>query len=255
MWSRILRNFKNCVDVLMCRCVDDDINTSTHTHSRTNQSGFTLIEILISVALISLIMLMIWQTTSQTLSAKRRMEKRDAVFHSARVSMDKIVQDFSQAFLLKGDSHLGKKQGSPVLKTVFKGDADQASLASLSHLRLFSGSKESESAEVGYKLEQDPEKNDFFVLMRRESKEIDNNPEEGGVWIPLAKGVKKLSFEYYDGTKFDWKNSWNSESIEKEQLPRAVRIQLVFEDPGKPEKELPFTTVALVEMYRNAIDF
>lgn len=221
MWSRILRNCNR---------------------------GFTLIEILISVALISLIMLMIWQTTSQTLSAKRRMEKRDAVFHSARVSMDKMVQDFSQAFLLKGEAHLGKKQGSPILKTVFRGEADQASFPSLSHLRLFSGSRESESAEVAYKLEND-------VLLRRESKGIDDNPEEGGVWVPLAKGIKKIGFEYYDGTKFDWKNSWNSESIEKEQLPRAVRVQIVFEDPGRPEEELPFTTVALVEMYRNAIDF
>lgn len=228
MWSRILRNYNR---------------------------GFTLVEVLIAVALVSFIMLMIWQTTSQSINAKKRIEKRDEVYHSARVAIDKMIQDFAQAFLLKGEPHLGRRQGSPVLKTVFKGESDEVSLASLSHLRLFKGSKESEGAEIGYKIERDPDNRDLSILFRRESKGIDDNPEEGGEWIPLAEKVKKMSLEYYDGTKFEWKNSWNSESIEKEQLPRAVKVTLVFAHPSDADEEIPFGAVALIGMNKNAIEF
>lgn len=223
--------------------------------SQGYKKGFTLIEVLISVALVSVIMMMIWQTTSQTISAKRRVEKREELYHSARVAMDKMMQDLSMAYLVRGNPHWGSKQGSPQLKTVFKGDADGFQFTSLSHLRLFKGSRESEGTEIGYRLERDPDDRDFLVLQRREAKGIDGNPDEGGAWVSLASRVKAFQAEYYDGGKFDWISSWDSESTEKEKLPRAVRLKLVFEDPGRKDEELPFTTTVLIGMHRNAIDF
>ena len=219
------------------------------------KKGFTLIEVLVSVALVSFIMMIIWQTTSQSIQAKKRIEKRDEVFHAARVCENKILQDISMAFLLKGNVHQGSKQGTALLKTVFKGDAEHLDFASLSHLRLFQKSRESDSTEVGYKLESDRDNHGSFILMRRESKSIDDNPDEGGVWIPIAKKVKKFKVEYYDATQFDWKTSWNSDNTEKDMLPRAVRLTLAFEDPGNAEKELPFITTVFIGMYRSAIEF
>lgn len=217
--------------------------------------GFTLIEVLISIALLSLIMLMVWQTTSQSISAKRRMEKREELYHYSRVAVDKLTQDISQAFLLKGNPHLGVKQGSPQLKTVFKGGSDDLHFASLSHLRLFKGSRESEGCEIAYRLETDPDNRDYKMLQRRESKVIDGNPEEGGSWVTVANRLKEFHADYYDGEQFDWKSSWDSESSEKEKLPRAVRLKLTFERPGRPDEELPFTTIVMVGMYKNAIEF
>lgn len=228
MWSRILRN---------CR------------------RGFTLIEVLLAVALISVVMLLIWQTTSQSISAKKKIETRQEFYHFARVAVDKMVQDLSMAFLMSGNQHLGQKQGSPLIKTIFDGDADTLSFASLAHLRLFEGSPESEAAEISYKIERDPEDRENSILYRRESKGVDDKPEEGGAWVPLAYKIRELKAEYYDGDKFDWKSSWNSENTEKGKLPRAVKLALTFEHPSDPEKELPFTTTVLLGMNKNAIDF
>lgn len=225
--------------------------------SRTSLSskGFTLIEILISVAIVSVVMVMIWQTTGQSIAAKKKVEMRDAVFHSARVAVAKMVMDIEQAVLLQGGQHLGQKQGSPLLKTVFKGESDQLHFTSLAHLRLFRDAPESEGCEIGYRLERDPESRDHYLLLRRESKWIDAQPEEGGVWVPLAKKVKEIKFDYWDGRQFDWKSSWNSESTEKDQLPRAVRIVLKLEHPLRPDEEWPFQTTVLIGMHNHAIAF
>ncbi|MDO8527622.1 MAG: type II secretion system protein GspJ [Deltaproteobacteria bacterium] len=217
--------------------------------------GFTLIEVLVAVGLISVIMVLIWQATGQTLKAKQRIEKRNEVYHNARVSVDKMVQDISMAFLLSGPSQLGQRQGSPQLKTVFKGEEDSLFFDSLSHLRLFQESKESDSAEVGYKLENDPDGRDTKMLMRRESKWIDDKPEEGGVWFPLSYGVKNLKLEYYDAKKGEWQSSWNTDSDTGPKLPRAVKIKIAFENPDNKDEDVMITTVAWIEMYKNAIDF
>ncbi|MBI4124943.1 MAG: hypothetical protein HY466_03300 [Deltaproteobacteria bacterium] len=169
--------------------------------------------------------------------------------------MDKMVQDLSMAFLMNGNPHWGQRQGSPLVQTVFDGDSDALHFASLSHLRLFQGARESEAAEIGFKIERDPEDRDNSILFRRESKWIDDKPEEGGAWVPVAHRVREFKIEYYDGDKFDWKSSWNSENTEKGKLPRAVKLTLTFEHPVKPEEEIPFTTTVLVGMHRNAIDF
>ena len=231
------------------------LRLTSFAQGRNDNHGFTLIEVLISVALISLVMVLIWQTTSQSLSAKKKIETRQEFYHFARIAMDKMTQDLSMAFLMSGNSHLGQQQGSPLMKTVFDGAAEELTFASLSHLRLFQGARESEAAEIGFKIERDPEDRDNSILLRRESKWVDDKPEDGGVWVPVAHKIREFKLEYYDGDKFDWKSSWNSESSERGRLPRAVKLTLTFEHPADPEKELPFTTTVLVGMHKNAIDF
>lgn len=217
--------------------------------------GFTLLEVLISVALVSVIMLLIWQTTFQSIKGKERAEKRQNVYHMARVALDKMSMDLTQAFLLNGAPHLGVRQGSPQLKTLFQGTADTLQFTSLSHRRLFSDARESDSTEISYRLEANPEDRDVSLLMRREARRIDSNPEEGGRNFVLAEKIKKLEFGYYDGQKLDWQSSWNTESGEAGKLPRAVKVKLTLAHPTREDETIEFMTTVLLEMHKNAIDF
>ena len=216
---------------------------------KCSNSGFTLIEVLISVAIISVIMVLVWQTTAQSIKGKQKAEKRYQTYHEARVSIDKIVQDISMAFLIKGEAHLGKKQGIAQMKTVFKGEESELNFDSMSNVRLFSNSRQSEECEIGYKVEPDPENHDWLKLMRRQAKNIDDKPEDGGDWLELITRVKRFQLEYYDGQKFEWQSSWNSENTEGGTLPRAVRVTLALEDFRDPKEEMVFQTIAFVEMY------
>lgn len=233
----------------------DSVAGRTRIFSATSSKGFTLLEILVACAILALIMVLGYQITFQSLRGKEKMENRSKTYQFVRVAMDKLNQDISMAFLLSGEGHLGQRQGSPQLKTIFKGDEKSMTFASLSHRRLFYNAKESESTEIGYRLDQDEENRDLNILMRREASVLDKNPEEGGIWFPLAEGIKDLKFEYYDSKEHDWRSSWSSETDAPLRLPRAVRMTLTVESPVKKAEPLIFRSIAMVEMYANPIDF
>lgn len=218
-------------------------------------AGFSLLEVLVAIAILSFIMMATYQVTSQTIQAKKRLGKMSEAYHAARSSMDRMVQDLSMAFLLEGKPHLGQKQGGDQLKTLFKGDDSGLAFTALSHMRLFQNARESEESEVGYKLERDEENRDAYVLMRREQAPLDKNPEEGGLWLPFASGVKKWKLEFYSDKQNDWQSSWNTASEPEPRLPRAVRITMTFLHPLQEDKELTFTTIAMVGLHATPINF
>lgn len=232
------------------------------SYRRRVAHGFTLLELLVSISILALMMTVIYQTTMRTAKAKARAEARASQVHDARVTLTKAGLDLSMAFLLRTPEHLGLKRGSPSMKTIFRGinnwDQDRLYFTTLSHRRLFKGARESEQCEVEYKVEADPKDPTQFQLVRRESKEIDDKPEEGGVWVPLLSGLKKFNVSFYDPVKKEWTEEWNSEAdVRKERLPRAVKLTLVFPDPVTPksEREKIYSTVALVGLYASPIDF
>ena len=123
-------------------------------------------------------------------------------------------------------------------------------------MRLFRNAKESESCEVGYKVENNPDYRDLLQIERRESKTLDDNPDEGGGWYPLFEKVAGLNFEYYDAQRKEWTQDWDSEGdMQKGKLPRAVRIKVTVPDPDKKDETLEFQTVSLLGMYANAVNF
>src|SRR3989338_8740801 len=227
---------------------------------RPLSSGFTLIEVLIGVAILAFIMTMVWTNTRQSIRAKERIEKRGDVYHDARVTLGKMVHDISMSYLVSGEAHVGKKADHQTIQTAFhgrdSGKEDSLSFVALSHMRLFRSARESDSAEISYKVERYPDKPDGLQLLRRESNWVDDKPEEGGEGISPLDFMNGMELEYYDADKKEWTAEWNSESgIRKGKLQRAVRITLMMQDPDHEEEEIPFKTMAMIEMYKNAIDF
>ena len=100
-----------------------------------------------------------YQTSSQTLKTKKRIEAKQMMYHAGNISLEKMVNDISQAFLVNTKEHQGDSSGSPMMNTVFKGDDDSLYFATLGHLRLFRDSKESEQTEIEYRTERDPNHN------------------------------------------------------------------------------------------------
>ncbi len=204
------------------------------------RNGFTLIEIMIAMAILAVMAVLFFTSMSQTINSKDDVEKKDELGHSANLALNKMSMDLQMAFLLNGPEFLGS---DGKMKTAFIGKEDRVDFPSFSHVRYFKDVKESDYAEVGYYVEDDKEDPSKKLLMRRESKGIDDKPEEGGKGEAMIEGVKEFHLEYYDSKKKEWLKNWDSTQVDfSNRLPRAVKIELKVQDPAM-EEPYAFSTI------------
>jgi prepilin-type N-terminal cleavage/methylation domain-containing protein len=240
------------------------------------QSGFTLLEVLVSMAIMGMIMMLVWSTSSQTLNSKERIEKRDMIYQHGRVAFQKITSDLTMAFMTKkpGTSTAAATEGAaPILPpatseiimvprpiTFFigndEGNRDILRFTSMSHLRFFSGAKESDQCKVSYDIAASPDEPGVQNLVRTEIPWLDADTEVKGTPFVLAENVREFDLEYYDDRKDEWGKMWNTEQIDfMGRLPRAVRITLSFPDPDDEERSITMKTIVLLPMSAGPVDF
>jgi general secretion pathway protein J len=191
--------------------------------------GFSLIEVVVSMMILSIITVTAWYTFDGMVRMKETTEVTEASSNAARVAMQRMSSELRMAFLTRNPSPAGK------YLTAFwgddSGDQDRLSFNAFSHLRLYRDSQEGDATELSYFLERDPDVQGQYLLMHREAARIDGQPDDGGVTEILARGVKSLAFRYYDEQKEEWVDTWDSTSLEQTQrIPRAVSVSLVLVD-------------------------
>lgn len=226
-----------------------------------NKKGFTLLEVLIAVFILTLMSMMIWQITNNSYRGSQKAAKYDVIYQYARTSIDKLSKDLSMAFMV-GPVFQGKSSdGSMAVETSFvgedQGENDAVNFYSFSGTRLIKNEKKSDQLEIGYSVKACPNVDEKLeCLMRRESSVIDTNPKEGGTSNPVAKGIKRFNLEYYEPSRQEWRPDWNSKDPGLlNKLPIAVRFTLAFDDPMDETNELVFTSSVMVPLSGGPIDF
>lgn len=221
------------------------------------EAGFTLIEVMIAVAILAVISLLVWQTTSSNLKAKDRYESRSEFFHMIATSLNTMAEELSSTYIFSSGDQLGMGiSGDLTTRSLFKGEENQVTFTSFAHLRLMKNSKESDQAEMAYYLKSNTEERGLHDLMKREESPPNHEPEEGGVTYLVLEGLKRLEFRYYDGEKFEWREDWDSSQFDhKDKIPRAVQITMAMVDPEDDEKELVLSTMALLDLSPGPNDF
>lgn len=226
------------------------------------EAGFTLIEIMVAVGILSIISLILWQSTAVIMQAKVRYEEEDIRTHEALLALTRMADDLSMAYLYQNKAHLGVTGAGEVLSEISfvgkdNGGQDTMNFSSMSHLRYIRDSKETERAEIGYFLKDAVfDEGAGWNLMKRVQSPPDNKPDEGGSEYVVLENVKELTLQYYDADKEDWRSEWDSTSLDyKKKLPRAVEITLVIPDPVNPEETRTFTTTTLLELAPGPNDF
>lgn len=212
--------------------------------------GFTLIEVMVSLAVLVVIGTMAFIATKNAIDLRDWLEKEDEVDRSARVTMAKLTRELRLAFLTENVTAVN------TYKTVFIGqdgdDADTVWFATMAHHPSYRESAESDQAEVTVWTQDDPDHDGALMLLHRESPRIDQTPDEQGQVLPLATNVKRFDLRYLDPTTNEWRDDWDSTGIDTPaRLPRAIQILLVLNatDPDDEDVtvERPFVTTVLVE--------
>lgn len=219
-----------------------------------NNRGFTLLEIMIAVAILTGMSLLITSTMNRVLTAKVAVEGRDEQLHGVRVALSKMVDDISQS-VMAGKSFAGIENQ---YVTGMKGSDVELNFTTLGHYHFLEGVAETDQTVVGYSLKS-AERGENS-LMRRETGYLSDKIDEGGIAYPLLDNVSKLKFSYYDSNKKEWVNEWDSTQLSVlGRLPFAIKIEMTVleekdEDDTKP-REYDYSTIALIESYKNVLDF
>jgi general secretion pathway protein J len=217
---------------------------------RRAQAGFTLLEVMIAMAILAFMMSMAWYTVNTTARAKDRVEARQLRNHEIRVAMEQLVRDIESAYISANEN-----QNAPEQRTHFigksHGTVDELRFSSLGHRVLWANANESSQTLISYSAESDRKNPGTTNLIRREARRLtdeqwEREPAELDI---LLRDVSKVRFEYYDWKDQEWKDTWDSTKADAQRGRLPLRVKIEVEVPLKDRSEtITFTTQARIMM-------
>jgi general secretion pathway protein J len=214
---------------------------------RTRERGFTLIELMVAIAILALMMLVGWGVTNQMSKAKKKYGAEQDRWREARLAMSRMTRDFSMAYLGGNEDRTRE-----VTRTFFIGepesDIDTVRFSTFVHTPLYADANESDQTVVSYAAEPDLVDRRKTNLVRHESRRLSGDKQEQtkGATEILFSDVAKLELGYWDVRTKEWRDTWSSagSDVNANRLPDRVRIKISFLDENG--KEITLTTQARV---------
>ncbi len=223
--------------------------------TRARDGAFTLIEIMIAVAVLALMMVVAWGSVVQTMNAKRQFEGQQDRFREARAAMQRIVKDLEAAYLSANEDRTLLDTRTYFLSEG-SGDIMGLRFSAFAHQRLFADANESDQAIISYYAAYDREKRTQQNLMRRETRRMGNEKAESlkGEADVLFSNVTRFELAFFDVRDNEWKETWTTQGAEgsANRLPDRVRVTLAF--PDDAGKEVVLTSQAKLNL-REVLQF
>jgi general secretion pathway protein J len=206
------------------------------------QRGFTLIEVMVSVAIIAMVSAMIWGSFSQTTKLKKKVESIQDRTSQTRMAVSRMARELAMAYISDHeDPTISDK------RTFFEGKShgatDDITFSYMGHVRLYKDAAESDTALVQYFVASDPDDRRKQNLMRRETRRLqmlDPSQIPGETFV-LCEDVVRFKLQYYDRTRKEWKDEWSTRNADGAQyLPWRIKITLIVRD--ERGVEVPYVT-------------
>jgi general secretion pathway protein J len=192
--------------------------------------GITLIEVMVAMAIIAIVATLIYTGFSQTAQNKKRVEGELDRYHEIRMGLERMARELSMAFVSAQYNPINP--ALQMAKTGFvgkdSGKGSRIDFTSFSHQRLYRDAHESDQNEISYYLGDDPRHSRYSVLVRREQRRIDDDPQQGGEGQILIENVTKFELGYLESMTFQWLTTWDTmqAGMQPNRLPQQVRIKI-----------------------------
>jgi len=207
--------------------------------------GFTLLEVILAVAVLAVVGTMVYGGFSQTALNKARVEEDVEHSRIVHMALERMARELTMAFV---STHANPSLDLRVVETAFigknNGKDDRVDFTSFSHRRLYRNARESDQNEISYFVTQHPDDRDVQVLARREQNRIDEDPRRGGKSQILVENIEEFNLEYFDPLLSDWVQTWDTEDVlaQPNRLPTQIRILLSVKDPRRRGETQTFGT-------------
>ncbi|MCU0822751.1 MAG: prepilin-type N-terminal cleavage/methylation domain-containing protein [Spirochaetes bacterium] len=209
---------------------------------KTGRGGFTLIEVLVAVAISSTIIIMIYAAHSSVVKSIHTLTGVADFYENLDLAIQKMDRDISCLYYSRKSkkvSFIGESNYETPFNAKFNFvTVDHNDFLMLADIK--SPCPKSDIREIGYYLEPMEEVPGLFYLMRREQNNYDDEPETGGESNILLENVVDLKFEFKSRASRDW--SKKIDSRETYRVPSLVKTTLVMRDYSEKDETFIFST-------------
>jgi general secretion pathway protein J len=210
------------------------------SHERSSARGFTLLELLIAIAVLSLLCTLLYGAFDGLERTKEGVTRIAERYHEGRAALQRMAHEMGGAYL---SLHAPPDQSLVATRTAFIGTRDtpaaRIDFNSFSNRRFDKDSKESDQAEISYFGSPNPDGSGQIDLARRISAHIDLEPERGGRVEVLATDIDLFDVTYLEADTGQWVEKWDSTQAlgQHNKLPLQVRIILMLNGGMRPNSD------------------
>jgi general secretion pathway protein J len=177
------------------------------------QHGFTLLEVLVSMAIFSVVALAIYSAFAGGVSAWRRAQEFSSTYQTARLVLDDMAQELKSAVTISGTDFVGESRSLSFL-TVLQYPLGPGRPADPRITR------------VTYEAQRD-RATATYALSRLEASEVEGAPR--GETELVVNPISSVEFQYTSkddqGRIVPWRDTWRV----SDAVPLGVKITLVVE--------------------------
>ena len=217
--------------------------------------GMTLMEVMISLAVLAMLMVSVWSSFNGTLRAMEVGEEIQNRYSIVRNGVLRMESELSMAYL-----SFNRPLDETKHYTLFEGrdsfNSDSLTFSTFGHLRVRKDANESDQSVIQYFLEADPTDKSRIHLFRRESRRLTGDrPEDLERFFPayvMVEDVVSFDVKYWDAQLLDWRDEWRTMSLDyqPDRLPPRVKIKLGVRDG----EDIIYFNTQVVLMMQEKID-
>jgi type II secretion system protein J len=192
--------------------------------------GFTLLEVLVSMAILVIIMAALYSAYTTNVEAIQIARQNGEVHQTARIVLDRMTKDLQSALIqVRGSSEKIKLGLVGANRELYGRRADHIDFTTVTHLPLTEKGPASDLCEIGYLVDEDPE-GQVLVLLRRDAFSVDEDFTKGGSLQEMARNVLEFKLTYQDAEGKD-SDQWNTiEGKPTSGLPVLIKVRLMLKD-------------------------
>jgi prepilin-type N-terminal cleavage/methylation domain-containing protein len=213
-------------------------------------TGFTLIEILIAILILSVVMSTVYAAYTGTFRIIGSSEYQGEIYAMARIAMERITKDLEAISPYGGSLEF-------ISRTAELGGLDnlEISFRAKAHLSFDETNTTGGSTAIRYRVEEDKGKKGYILLRDDDFMVQDDMSTIKKTGFVVCDRIKSLKYTFYD-TKGNEYESWDSlsgQEVQKGKAPVMVTIVLNLINPDNEDSPFTFMTRVYIPVNQGAL--